>query len=739
VAKLITVTIPTIQETKGMTDGITCLFFIARSYDKNCRPDNFLKTPGIDKPGRSIIALCRSAEEMGFRARCMHLTWKQLMNDVPLPCILSCHPDRFIVLFRKSGWEKNRKLRCFDPEKGMVSFTRDELMLLWAANAAEGQPDKGTALILEPSFKFHAKRKNKESKLSWGMVLRYFKNSRRQVVKLAISFLVTSMLQLTFPFLMQSIVDVGINTGNLQFVTVVLLAQIMLICSRLTVDLIRSRLLLYVSTVLNLSILSDFWIKLTRLPISYFDRQRTGNIMQNINDNGQIQNFLTGPALTTLYSGLNFVVFAIVLMTFKLQLFFIFAGGVTAYFFWMRLFFGLRRKVNYRIYEASSRENNMTLQMVQGMQEIRLQNIEQEKRWEWEGLKAAIFKLNFNNLSYVQIQQTGAVLINQSKDLLLTFLVAKLVIQGQLTLGAMLAVQYIIGQLSGPVEQFIGFVQVAQDAKMSMERLNAIHRMKDEEDPEKTYIKHLPVRKSIVVQDLSFSYPGNKSEPALKNIDLLIPEGKTTAIVGMSGSGKTTLLKILLRFYEGYEGKIRIGNIDLADMSASFWRNQCAVVMQDSYIFNDTIARNISAAYGEADRQQMREACRIANILDFVESLPDKFETRIGADGHGISQGQKQRLLIARAVYRNPAYIFLDESTNALDVENERCILENLKPFLKNKTVVVVAHRLSTVIHADKIVVINEGRIIEEGDHYELSLLKGQYFKLVKNQLELGN
>lgn len=733
------VTIPSQQETIGMSEGIACLYFIAGHYDKNCHAESFLNTPGVDRASRSVMGLCRSAEEAGFRARCMHLTWKELMNGVRLPCILFFRPGRFIVLYKRSGWGKNAKLRCFDPLTGVVFYTQDELRLFWEGKGMEAEPDKGVVLMLEPSFRFHTRRKNKESKLSWGLVLRYLKTSRRQIAKLAISFLVTSLLQLTFPFIMQSIVDVGINTGNLNFVTIVLLAQVMLICSRITVDLIRARLLLYVSTILNLSILSDFWIKLTRLPIAYFDRQRSGNIMQNINDNGQIQTFLTGPALTTLYSGLNFIVFAIVLMTFKLQLFFIFAGGVTLYFFWMRLFFGLRRKVNYRIYEASSRENNMTLQMVQGMQEIRLQNIEQEKRWEWEGLKSAIFQLNFSNLSYVQIQQTGAVMINQSKDVLLTFLVAKLVIQGQLTLGAMLAVQYIIGQLTGPVEQFIGFVQVAQDAKMSMERLNSIHKMKDEEDSEKAYTRHLPTRKSIAIQDLSFSYPGSKNEPTLKNIDLLIPEGKTTAIVGMSGSGKTTLLKILLRFYEEYDGKIRVGNTDLKDISASYWRSQCAAVMQDSYIFNDTIARNISAAYGEPDRQQLREACRIANILDFIESLPDKFETRIGADGHGISQGQRQRLLIARAAYRNPAYFFLDESTNALDAENEKCILENLEPFLKNKTVVVVAHRLSTVIHADKIVVLQQGRIIEEGDHYELSLRKGQYFKLVKNQLELGN
>jgi ATP-binding cassette subfamily B protein len=596
----------------------------------------------------------------------------------------------------------------------------------------------GTALLLMPGPDFYKEQGEKEHKLSWGLILQYLKGSRRQLLQVFIALLITSLFQLVFPFLTQSIVDMGINTQNLQYVVIVLIAQLMLIFSRSIVEFIRSRLLLQVSIVVNLSILSDFLIKLTRLPLSYFDSRHTGDTLQRLNDNKMIQGFLTDTTLGALFSLFNFVIFAVVLATYNLSIFAIFTAGSILYFLWVYVFLRVRRRINYQTFYISSRENDATLQLVQGMQEIRLHNAEQLKRWEWENIQAGIFKLNLKSLTYSQFQQAGALLINEGKNVLITFVVARLVIEGQLTFGAMLAVQYIIGQLTSPIEHFITFMQSAQDAKISMERLNEIHQLKDEEDTRKSYLYTLPESRSIRIQGLSFTYPGAGNEPVLSNIDLEIPEGKTTAIVGLSGSGKTTLIKLLLKFYPAYTGQIKIGETNFTYVSPSFWRKQCGAVLQDGYIFNDNIARNIAVGETAIDQQQLIRCCKTANILSFIESLPNGFDTQLGVDGVGLSQGQKQRVLIARAIYRNPGYLFFDEATNALDANNERVIVDRLQQIFKGKTVVVVAHRLSTVKNADKIVVLDNGRIVEEGTHGHLTEKKGKYFELVKNQLELG-
>lgn len=475
------------------------------------------------------------------------------------------------------------------------------------------------------------------------------------------------------------------------------------------------------------------------MPLSYFDSHHTGDTLQRISDNGKIQSFLTGSVLNTLFSIFNFFIYSIVLVTYSTQLFFVFVTGSALYFGWIVIFLRIRRKLNYETFHISAKENNATLQLVQGMQEIRLNNAEQLKRWEWENIQANIFKISFKSLNYGQIQQTGALFINQGKDLIITFLVAKMVVEGQLTFGTMLAVQYIVGQLSSPVTQLIGFVQGAQDAKISMERLNEIHQLQDEESMDKTYLHQLPEDKSIRIENLSFTYPGAGNDPVLENISLQIPQGKVTAIVGTSGSGKTTLLKLLLKFYDQFDGEVKIGQSNLKYISPSFWRRQCGAVLQDGYIFNDTIARNIAVGDETEDYQKLLECCKIANILSFIESLPNGFYTKIGADGVGVSQGQRQRLLIARAIYKDPQYLFFDEATNALDANNEKAIVENLQEFFKGRTVIVVAHRLSTVKNADNIVVLHEGKIAEEGTHAYLSVVRGRYYELVKNQLELGN
>jgi ATP-binding cassette subfamily B protein len=745
-------TFPFYKQLNNMDCGPTCLKMVAKFYGKHYNTDSIRQTAGFNKEGVSLLGISEAAEKLGFRTRGTQPTYDQITKGVQLPCILHWDQYHFVVMIgvNKRILHKDESITIADPAKGIIRCTKKEFLQRWAQTTTYAGDRAGVALILEPTSRFYEREGEKEHKLTWKPIFQYLQQGRWQIAQIFIALLIGSLLQLIFPFLTQSIVDKGINTRNLQYITIVLIAQLMLVFSRTVVDYIRSRLLLYVSSIVNLSILSDFWIKLTKLPISYFDRHHTGDTLQRIGDNKQIQNFLTGNALTTLFSFLNFILYAIVLIMYNYELFLVFFIGSVCYFLWILLFLKLRRKINYLTFSISSKENNATLQMVQGMQEIKLNNAEKIKRWEWENIQAGIFNLNFKSLAYSQLQQAGAVLINQGKDVMITFLVARLVIEGQLTFGAMLAIQYIIGQLSSPIEQFVGFAQSAQDVKISMERLNEIHNLTEEEDINTSYTNRLPEQKNILIKNLSFKYSGAGNEPVLKGIDFEVLQGKVTAIVGVSGSGKTTLLKLLLKFYDLYEGEIKIGTssrqfytdndgINFKYISPTFWRSQCGAVLQDGYIFNDTIAKNIAVGDEYPDPEKLLECCKIANILSFIDSLPNGFNTQLGAEGIGVSQGQKQRLLIARAIYKDPEFMFFDEATNALDANNERAIVENLQEFFKGRTVIVVAHRLSTVKNADKIVVLHQGVIVEEGTHEALSKRKGRYFELVKNQLELSH
>ncbi|MGN6439878.1 MAG: peptidase domain-containing ABC transporter [Agriterribacter sp.] len=736
------------RQLNAMDCGPTCLRMIAKWYGKHFTSDFLRQMAGFNKAGVSLLGISDAAEKIGFRTRGVKIDLQRL-SEAPLPAILHWNQNHFVVLTKLT----KHNATIADPGRGIIKYTVAELNKHWASSKGDDGTDIGVALLLEPTPAFYTLESQGEQKLSWSLVLQYLSSGKWQLIQVFVALMITSMLSLVFPFLTQSIVDTGINTQNLQFVIVVLIAQVMLTFSQAIVGFIQSRLLLRVSNILNIQILSDFWIKLTRLPISYFDVHHTGDTLQRIGDHRTIQNFLTGTALTTLFSFFNFIVYAIVLVIYSVQLFFVFSVGSIIYFAWVQLFLRIRRKLNYETFHLSSKEKNASLQLIQGMQEIRLNNAEKQKRWEWENIQANIFKLSFKNLNYSQIQSAGATFINSMQGIAISFIVAKLVIDGQLTLGAMLAVQYVIGQLSGPIQQWVGFVQSLQDAKISMERLNEIHQLDDEEDKDKIYINQLPERKSIVIKNLSFTYPGAGNDPVLRNIDLIVPENKVTAIVGASGSGKTTLVKLLLKVYELYDGDIRIGSLSPATsegggemggmkfnfISHKYWRNTCGAVLQDGYIFNDTIARNIAVGDDNIDVNRLVQSCQTANIHSFVESLPNGYYTQLGADGTGLSQGQKQRIMIARAVYKDPDYLFFDEATNALDANNEKAIVENLEKFFKGKTVIVVAHRLSTVKNADKIVVLDGGRIVEEGTHSELTVRKGKYYELVKNQLELGS
>jgi ATP-binding cassette subfamily B protein len=736
-----------------MDCGPACLRMVALHFGKHFNAETFRQKMGFNKRGVTLLGISETAESIGFRSRGVRIT-QDLLKKIPLPAILHWDQNHFVVLISY----KRNEIKIADPSKGIITYKVNEFLPRWESDENENGDSLGTVLLLEPTNRFFELEDETEQKLSWKLVFRYLYQSKGRIGQVFIALLLSSFLQLLFPFLTQSIIDIGVNTQNLQFVSIVLLAQLMLTFSQTTVDFIRSRILLRISNVLNLQILSDFWYKLTKLPLSYFETHLTGDTLQRISDHKQIQNFLTGTALSTLFSTLNFIVYSVVLLMYSPTLFFVFLTGSTLYFFWVQLFLKIRRKMNYQSFHISAKENVATLQLIQGMQEIRLNNAETRKRWEWENIQASAFKLNFKNLNFSQWQSAGATLINQVQNITISFLVAQLVINGRLTLGTMLAVQYIIGQLSGPISQWVGFVQSGQDAKISMERLNEVHSLADEKSAGKEYSVMLPDNKDLLIRDLSFAYPGAGNTNVLQNITLHIPAGKTTAIVGVSGSGKTSLLKLLLKVYENYTGEIFVGTKDgkstatntlkdpviekdqkFENIDHSYWRSICGAVMQDGYIFNDTIARNIAIGQDEIDIDRLIYSCRIANIYSFLESLPNGFNTMLGTEGNGLSKGQKQRLLIARAIYKNPEYILFDEATNSLDANNEKEIVENLEKFFHERTVVIVAHRLSTVKNAHKIVVLHEGKIVEEGTHEYLTSLKGSYYELVKNQLELDN
>jgi len=723
-----------------MDCGPTCLRMVAKYYGRSISLNYLRNKSQYGKEGVSMLGLADAAESIGLKAIGAKLSFEQLINEAPLPAIIHWQQYHFVVLVPGST---QSNLIIADPGRGLLKLNKQEFCTSWISTD-ESNTSKGTALLLEatPVFNeldFDEAGNTGKGKIGKVYLFNYIKEHKSYFFQIFLGLLIGSLLQVIFPYLTQSIVDTGINTQNINFIQIILAAQLMLIFSQTAIEFIRSRILLHISTRINISLLSGFWAKLLKLPMHFFDSKHPGDIIQRINDHKRIESFLTGTALNTFFSIFNLLIFSIVLLQYNFSVFLIFFCGSLLYLLWIQLFLKYRKKLDYQRFAIASKENNATMQLVYGMQEIKLNNAENTYRWQWEKLQAGLFKLNFKSLSLTQYQQVGAFFINQGKNILITFVVAKLVIDGSLTLGMMLAIQYIIGQLNAPIEQLVGFTQQAQDAKISIDRLNDIHSLEDEEPTHQNFNHNLPQQKSIEIKNLHFTYPGAGNEPVLKNINVEIQQGKITAIVGMSGSGKTTLLKLLLRFYEHYKGEIAIGSLSYKNVSPKYWRSQIGAVMQDSFIFNDNILKNITVTNDKVDNERLLNACKTANILSYIEALPLGFYTKLGAEGKGLSGGQKQRLAIARAVYKNPHFIFFDEATNSLDANNETVILENLQQFFNGRTVVVVAHRLSTVKNADKIIVLDNGEIVEEGTHAELTFKKGKYYELVKNQLELGN
>ena len=727
-----------IIQSDSMMCGITCLQMVCKHFGREVSLRTLSKLCVATSEGVSMLGVNEAANKLGLRTMCARTDFDTL-SKATLPCVLHWNQNHFVVLYKV---RKGRIFYVADPGKGLVKYNLEEFGKHWVSTASQGE-EKGIAMFLEPTLEFYSHKVDNEeedgSPRSFQFLFGYIKQYRKYFGQIVLGLLVGSLLQLILPFLTQSIVDVGIKNQNIGFIWLILLGQLMLTISRTAIDFIRRWLLLHISLRINISLVSDFFIKLLKLPMSFFDTKLMGDLMQRMGDHSRVNSFLTQQTLSIVFSLFTFVVFSIVLLSYNWLVFAIFMLGSLLYGGWLALFLRRRKVLDYELFEQQAINNNKTYEFITSMQEIKLQDCEQRRRWEWEDVQADLFGVQMKSLKLQQTQEAGSIFINELKNIVITVVAATAVIHGQLTLGMMLAVQYIIGQLNSPVEQLMSFFYSVQDVRISLERINEIHRMDDENGKQGLETSVKEEDKGIDLENVNFKYDPHALKTIIDNVSLTIPKGKVTAIVGASGSGKTTLIKLMLGYYPVLGGQINIGGTDVNTLNKKWWRRQCGVVMQDGVIFSESIARNIAVDDKEIDKQRLQTAAEIACIHDYVMGLPLKYNTKIGRDGVGLSQGQKQRILIARAVYKNPDYIFLDEATNSLDANNERMIVEHLDEFYKGKTVVIVAHRLSTVKNADQIVVLDKGKVVEIGNHEELTAKRGAYYNLVKNQLELGN
>jgi ATP-binding cassette subfamily B protein len=729
---------PFYKQLDQMDCGPTCLKIIAKHYGKIYSIEYLREKAHITQQGSSFGGIAEAAEIIGLTSLGVNVNYETLANQAPLPCIVHWRQRHFIVVYKI---EKDA-VSISDPAHGLITYSKQEFLDGWLPKKDKSETIETVILLLEATPEFYDNEDEQtKDRIGFQFLVPYFKAYRKTLWQVFLGLFTATLLQLALPFLTQSVVDYGINYQNLSFVYLILLAQLVFFVSRTAIQMIRDWLMLHMTSRINIRLLSDFLAKLMKLPIAFFDTKNTGDLLQRIQDHTRIQTFLSSSTLGALFSLINIIAFSFILAYYNSSIFFIFLSGTLLYLGWTFLFLKKRKALDYKQFDLASGNQSSVIQLLSGMQEIKLNGSERRRRWEWETIQARLYKVSIKSLTLQQVQNTGGTFINELKNIMITFLAAKSVIDGDITLGAMLAIQYILGQLNVPVTNLIGFVQTTQDAKISLERISDIHKKEDEENKKEDAIRELPTDKAIQLNQLNFRYGGKSSPLVLKDINFTIPEGKITAIVGASGSGKTTLLKQLLRIVSPTTGNIKIGNTALKNLSVSFWRTKCGSVMQEGYIFSDSIARNIteSDSEGLVDKERLVQAVQIANIESFVEALPLGYNTRIGSSGMGLSGGQKQRILIARAIYKNPAYLFFDEATSALDATNESEIMGKLNLFFEKRTVVIVAHRLSTVKNADNIIVLENGSIIEQGNHIELVEKRGAYYQLVKNQLELGN
>lgn len=718
----------------AMDCGAACVKMLTDYYGQSFTLDELKSTCNPTREGVSLSNIAKTLDSVGYSTMGGRLSVERLVDKAPLPCILHWNQEHFVVLYKIEKKKTYTLFHIADPGIGLLKYKEKEFVDNWCSTKNQNE-EKGVLLVVEKKavIQIDTLKKKKDN---FSILIPYFFKYKKYFVLLLLGLIVGSIVQLFFPFLTQAIVDVGIKNSNLHFINTVLAAQLILLFGKMSAEFVQNWLLLHISTRVNISMLSDFIIKLMKLPMGFFDTKLTGDILQRFADHKRLEKFITVQLLSVLYAVINFVVFGAILWYFNFTIFAIFFIGSLLYIGWLLLFMKKRKTIDYQIFEQQAINDNRTYQLIQGMQEIKLQGCSHRMRWEWEDIQAKLFDINISALKLSQSQTVGSVFINETKNVLITFTAAYSVVFGTLSIGMMLATQYIIGQLSVPVERIAQFIYNMQDTKISLERI-ANTTEKDDENKNRRLQNFNNETERILMNNVSFSYEGTLI-PTLKNINMNIQRGSTTAIVGASGSGKTTLIKLLLQYYDVIDGEILIDNYNLNDIDTDFWRQQCGAVMQDGFIFSETIARNI--AFDDIiDIDKLAYASKMANLDEFVNRLPLKYNTIIGQEGRSISQGQKQRVLIARAIYKMPKYLFLDEATNALDATNEKEITNNLADFMRSRTVFIVAHRLSTVMNADQIIVLHQGEIIERGTHIELVEKQGFYYNLIKNQLELGN
>jgi ATP-binding cassette subfamily B protein len=725
---------PHYRQLDAVDCGPTCLRMIAKFYGKNYTLEYLREKTFITQTGVSLAGISDGAKAIGFRTKAVKIPLKILLEEAPKPCIVYWRQRHFVVVHQVT----KTHVLVADPALGLEKYTHKEFSDGWL-NGNYPDETPGIVLLLEVTQQFHEEEGDNSEGLTLNYFWNYLKPYKRFFIQVGVGMLLGAVLSFIFPFLTQAVVDRGIEYQDMNFIYLILFGQLALFFGQMIANFIQNWILMLISNRVNISLVSDFLAKLMRLPISFFETRNQGDILQRISDHSIIQDFLTSSSLGVIFSVFNMLVFGVILAIFSMPIFTVFVVSMILYFFWIYAFLKYRRRINLRRFDRLADNQSALVELVSGMNEIKLQNIEDQKRWKWENIQARLFKIGIEDLKLSQYQETGAFFITHLKDILITFLAAKGVVDGNITFGTMLSIQGIVGQANAPLGTLLDFVHKAQDARISLDRLNEIHKKEDENPIDVPRTAQFSYYRDIIFQNLSFSYGGPSSMPVLKNINLVLSEGKVTALVGSSGSGKTTILKLLLKFYDPTGGNIFIGNRKLQDYHTAWWRTQCGVVMQDGFIFSDTIERNIVGSDEITDADRLNYAVYAANIFDIIESLPMGLSTKIGGEGKGLSIGQKQRVLIARAIYKNPPFLFFDEATSALDANNEKFIMENLSQFYQGRTVLVIAHRLSTVRNADNIVVLHQGEIVEEGKHQDLVAKQGYYYELVKNQLELGN
>ncbi|UPT71846.1 MAG: peptidase domain-containing ABC transporter [Flavobacterium sp. JAD_PAG50586_2] len=713
--------------------GPTCLRMIAKFYGKTFSREFLRDKASITRSGVTMAGIAEAAEAIEMRTLGMRVSLESLVNEAPTPFIVPWRQKHFVVVHKTS----KDKIFVADPAQGLLTYSHQDFKTAWTNTTDEN----GFVLLLEPNTSFYELEEDKTKAKGFSFLYPYFRPYKKLINQLFIGLLVGTAIQFILPFLMQSVVDVGVNNRDIPFIYLILISQFILILSQTSVSIFREWILIHITSRFNIKMVSDFLYKMLKLPVNYFETRNTGEHLQRITDHTRIQNFVSSSTLNMLFSMITFVIFNGILAYYDLTVFLVFILSAVLYVGWTFFFLKKRAELDFKRFDEQSQSQSSLIQIINGVKEIKINNSQRKNRWKWEFNQISLFKTSLSTLKLAQYQAIGSNFINEFKNIVITFLSAKAVVDGNLTLGMMTSIQFIVGQLNMPLGSFVAFIQTWQDAKISLERLSQVHTREDEDVISSDKSKELPKNKSIIIKDLSFRYGGKSTPFVLKNINCILPEGKTTAIVGASGSGKTTLLKLLLKFYEPTKGAILINDNDLNSINNDFWRMNCGAVMQDTFMFNDTIAGNISESEQNEiiDREKLKNAAFVANIDDFIEKLPNKFNTELGTSGMRLSGGQEQRLMIARAVYKNPFYMFFDEATSALDTNNEKVIMENLNNFIHGKTAVIIAHRLSTVKNADNIIVLENGEIVEQGNHIELTKLKGKYYELVKNQLELGN